>query len=98
MKIRSVTAFTNVTWPLDEGSIAGVGRFLTDARLRLIDAGLEIQTVRLATPPFLDVVGDPDTKVLLEFAHTLEEMASKYHIDFVSIGPVVATTPLALLM
>jgi hypothetical protein len=98
MKIRSITAFTNVTWPLDEGSIAGVGRFLADARLRFIDAGLEVQTVRLATPPFLDVVGDPDTRVLLEFGRALEEMANTYQIDFVSIGPVVATTPLALLM
>jgi hypothetical protein len=98
MKIRSITAFTPLSWPFDEGSIAGMGRFLTDARLRLNDAGLEVQTVRLATPPFLDVVGDPDTKVLLEFAQTLEAMAHKHHIDYVSIGPVVATTPHALLM
>lgn len=98
MKIRSVTAFIPLTWPFDEGNIAGTGRFLTDARLRLGEAGFEVQTVRLATPPFLDVVGDPDTLVLLEFARTLEQMANKHHIDFVSIGPVIATTPLALLM
>lgn len=98
MKIRSVTAFTHLNWPFDEGSIAWVGRFLNDARLRLIDAGFEVQTVRLATPPFLDVIGDPDPKILLEFARTLEELAGKHAIDYVSIGPVVATTPLALLM
>lgn len=98
MKIRSVTAFIPLSWPFDEGSIAGAGRFLRDARLRFIDAGLEVQTVRLATPPFMDVVGDPSTKVLLQFAQTLEEVAVKHHIDFVSIGPVVATTPHALLM
>lgn len=98
MKIRSVTAFIPLNWPFDEGSIAGIARFLTDARLRLSEAGFEVQTVRLATPPFLDVIGDPDTRVLLEFGHTLEDMANKHHIDFVSIGPVVATTPLALLM
>jgi uncharacterized protein (UPF0210 family) len=98
MKIRSVTAFTNVTWPLDEGSIAGVARFLTDARLRFMEAGIEVQTVRLATPPFLDVIGDPDPAVLVEFARTLEELTAKFKIDYVSIGPVVATTPLALLM
>jgi uncharacterized protein (UPF0210 family) len=98
MKIRSITQFIPLSWPLDKGSIAGAGRFLTDARLRLTDAGFEVQTVRLATPPFLDVIGDPDTAVLLEFAQTLEEAATKHHIDYVSIGPVVATTPLALLM
>jgi uncharacterized protein (UPF0210 family) len=98
MKIRSVTAFIPLNWPFDEGSIAGIGRFLTDARLRLSEAGFEVQTVRLATPPFLDVIGDPDTRVLLEFGHTLENLAIKHQIDFVSIGPAVATTPLALLM
>ncbi len=98
MKIRSVTAFIHLNWPFDEGSIAWVGRFLNDARLRLIDTGFEVQTVRLATPPFLDVIGDPDPKILLEFARTLEELAGKHAIDYVSIGPVVATTPLALLM
>ncbi len=98
MKIRSVTAFIPLTWPFDEGTIASTARFLTDARLRLVDAGFEVQTVRLATPPFLDVVGDPDPQVLLDFARRLEELAGKHRIDFISIGPVVATTPLALLM
>jgi uncharacterized protein (UPF0210 family) len=98
MKIRSVTSFIPLTWPLDEGSIASTARFLTDARLRLVESGFEVQTIRLATPPFLDVVGDPDAQVLLDFARTLEEMATRYNIDYVSIGPVVATTPLALLM
>jgi uncharacterized protein (UPF0210 family) len=98
MKIRSITQFIPLTWPFDPGSIAGASRFLTDARSRLTKAGFEVQTVRLATPPFLDVLGDPDTSILLEFAHTLEDRANKHHIDFVSIGPVVATTPLALLM
>lgn len=98
MKIRAVTAFIPLTWPFDEGSIAGTGRFLTDASSRFTKAGFEVQTVRLATPPFLDIVGDPDSSVLLEFAHTIEEMTNKHNIDFVSIGPVVATTPLALLM
>ncbi len=98
MKIRSITALIPLTWPFDEGSIAGTGRFLTDARLRLAESGYEVQTVRLATPPFLDVIGDPDRQVLLDFAHALEETASRHHINFVSVGPVVATTPLALLM
>jgi len=98
MKIRSVTMFIPLTWPFDEGTIAGASRFLADARTRFNENGIHVQSVRLATPPFLDVIGDPDISVLLEFAHTLEEMAKKYYIDYVSIGPVVATTPLALLM
>jgi hypothetical protein len=98
MKIRSITAFIPVSWPVDEGTIASCSRFLTDARLRLTDAGFEVQMVSMATPPFLDVVGDPDATVLLDFAQTVDAMAAKHHIDAVSIGPVVATTPLSLLM
>ncbi len=98
MKIRSVTVFTPLTWPLDEGTIASASRFLMDARWRLVDTGFEVQTGRMATPPFWDVSGDPEGQVLLEFARSLDEMAEKYNIDFVSIGPVIATTPLALLM
>jgi len=98
MKIRTITEFIPLTWPPDKGSLASAARFLTDARFKLADAGFEVQSVCLATPPFLDVVGYPDTQLLLEFAQTLEEIADRHNIDAVSIGPVVATTPLALLM
>jgi hypothetical protein len=59
---------------------------------------MDVQAVFLATPPFLDVIGDPDPAALLDFAGQIERLAGKYGIDGVSIGPVVATTPLALLM
>lgn len=98
MKIRTITTFTPLTWPFDEGSVASLGRFLTDARLRLTESGFDVQNVCLATPPFLDVIGDPDPQALLDFAQALEVVADRYQIDAVSIGPVVATTPLALLM
>jgi uncharacterized protein (UPF0210 family) len=98
MKIRTITQFTPMTWPVDRGSIASASRFLMDARLRLSEAGFEVQSTCLATPPFLDVIGDPAPDLLLKFAHTLEELANKYHIDTVSIGPVIATTPLSILM
>lgn len=98
MKIRSITAFTPLLWPLDKGSVASMGYFLHEARDRFKQAGLEVQTIRLATPPFLDVIGDPDPAVLLEFAHSLETQSQPHQIDAISIGPVIASTPLALLL
>jgi uncharacterized protein (UPF0210 family) len=98
MRIRAVTQFIPLTWPIDKGSIASAARFLMDARLRLSEAGFEVQSTCLATPPFLDVIGDPDPALLLRFAHLLEDLADRYQIDAVSIGPVIATTPLSLLM
>jgi hypothetical protein len=98
MKIRSITVFIPLSWPFDEGTIAGASRFLADARLRMNKSGFEVQTVRLATPPFMDVIADPDTSTLIEYAQRLERLATKHNVDYVSIGPVVATTPLSMLM
>jgi uncharacterized protein (UPF0210 family) len=98
MKIRCVTIFAPVSWPIDQASITVASRLLADARLRLSDAGFEVQATCLATPPFLEVLGSPETELLVEFAQRLEALAHKLHISQVSIGPVLATTPLALLM
>lgn len=98
MKIRNLTQFTPLTWPFDEGSIAGAGRLLADARHRFARTGIEVESLGLATPPFSDVLGFPDTPLLLEYAGRLETLARKYRIDAISIGPVVATTPLSLLL
>ena len=98
MKIRAVVQFIPLTWPFDEGNVAASARFLHDARLRLSESGFTVESIGLATPPFLDVLQDPNPQLLLEFAHTLDTLAEKYNIDKISIGPLVATTPLALLM
>jgi len=98
MKIRAITQFIPLTWPFNQGEITSAARFLANARHRLTNVGFEVQSVCLATPPFLDVISYPDPDLLFEFAHTLEELADTHNIDCVSIGPVVATTPLSLLM
>jgi len=98
MKIRTITEFIPLTWPFDEGTVVNAARFLNTARRRLSQGGFDVQSVCLATPPFLDVVAYPDPELLLEYGHKMEDLAKAHHIDFISIGPVVATTPHALLM
>lgn len=97
MKIRSITQFVPLTWPFDNGEIISATRLLTDAAHRFTDTGFEVQHTCLATPPFLDVLGFPDETLLLDFAKKLDDLARQHQIDQVSIGPLVATTPLALL-
>jgi len=97
MKIRAVTLFTPLNWPFDMAAIASAGRFLQSAKRQLEEAGYEVQTLRLATPPFMDLVGDPDPAALEEFAINLETHARQQGIEYVSIGPVMATTPLSYL-
>jgi uncharacterized protein (UPF0210 family) len=97
MKVRSVTYFSPMTYPFDQGSIVAIGRFLRSARQTLQDAGLETQTVRLATPPFTQVLGDPTASLVVDMAHALEAACADQDIDYVSIGPALVDQPAALL-
>jgi hypothetical protein len=97
MKVRSVTCFVPMTYPFDAGPVAAAGRFLQAARQALADAGLETQTVRLATPPFTQVLGDPTATQVLDMAQALEAACVDEGIDYVSIGPAQVDYPEALL-
>lgn len=86
-----------MTYPFDEGSTVAIGRFLRAARQMLEDAGLETQTLRLATPPFTDVLGDPTATQVVDMAQVLEAACAEQGIDYVSIGPALVDQPDALL-
>ncbi len=55
------------------------------ARAALNIAGFEVQTLRLATPPFPEVV---PSEHLVEFAQALEELGRQRGIDYFSLGPL----------
>jgi uncharacterized protein (UPF0210 family) len=97
MKVRSVTYFAPLTYPFDEERIAAIGTFLKAARQALESAGLETQTLRLATTPFTQVLGDPSAARAVDMARTLEAICAENGIDFVSIGPAMADRPEAIL-
>jgi uncharacterized protein (UPF0210 family) len=93
MKVRSVTYFAPLTYPFDDKHIAAAGTFLRSARQALEGAGLATQTLRLATPPFTQVLGDPSATQVVEMAQALEAACAEGGIDFVSIGPAIADQP-----
>ncbi|GAB4541592.1 MAG: PFL family protein [Anaerolineae bacterium] len=97
MKVRSVTYFAPLSYPFQAEDITTAGRFLRSARQTLGEAGLETQTLRLATPPFTQVLGDPEARQVVAMAQALESACAGQGIDFVSIGPVQADRPDALL-
>ena len=53
MKIRSITYFCNPKNPFDEKILRSAGDFLSRAKSAFEAGGYEVQTVRLATTPFL---------------------------------------------
>lgn len=86
MKIRSITYFTPATHPLEDATLTTAGRFLEQARAAYIEAGYEVQTVRLALPPFALLVGNqPNDAVAL--AQALEAACFVHGIDYATIGP-----------
>jgi len=93
MRIRSVTIGTNVSYPLNGGGFRALGQFATRARASFEDAGLELQTVRLVTQPFPEVLRDEGPDGAVPFARELEGLCQAHDIDYCSIGTVVATMP-----
>jgi uncharacterized protein (UPF0210 family) len=87
MKIRSITAFTNPSYPLREAVLSQAGEFIIQARAAYEQAGYEVQTVRLALPPFPSLLGGENRTRLAEFSQSIEKTAAELGISYVSLGP-----------
>jgi len=93
MKIRSITHFCNPKYPLDENVLQKAGTFLSKAKSAYEAAGYEVQTVRLATIPFPQLLGDEQIDKLPELAAQFEEIAQQHNIGYVSLGPALPEMP-----
>jgi hypothetical protein len=87
MKIRSITYFCNPGWPLDEWKIEQGGKFLAEAKAACEASGYEVESTRLATVPFLHMLG-PDR--IAETPRLAEQMGSAIQaggIAYAALGP-----------
>jgi len=82
-----------VSYPLEPGRFQAFGQFQARARALFEDAGLEVQTVRLATQPFPEILRDAGPAAAVPFARELEGLCQAHGIDICSIGTVVAARP-----
>lgn len=87
MRIRSITYFVDPGWPLIESRLQTAGQFLSTARAAYTAAGYEVQTVRLATIPFPEILGRERLVLAGRLAQSLEQAAALVGIDYVSLGP-----------
>jgi len=88
MKIRSVTYFCNPGWPLDETKLQAAGQFLAEAKATYQAAGYEVQTVRLATVPFVQMLGADRIEATPRLAEQISTAVQPLGIEYVSLGPV----------
>lgn len=87
MKIRSITYFDALQWPLREDLIHQAGEIIQAARGAYEEAGFAVQTTRFASTPFPLVLGDKVSHEAVEFAVALEKLLVSAGFDFGSIGP-----------
>ncbi len=91
MNIRSITVFCAPGWPPDESVLKQAGEFARLARNACTAAGYEVQTVRLALPPFPAWL--PAGADVPAAARTLEEAASALGFEYLSLGPALPDAP-----
>ena len=97
MKIRSITVFVNPSWPLKTEILEQAGGFIARARSVYEQAGYEVQTVRLALPPFPVLLGgnagfSSESKKhppLVEMAQAVEQTAGPLGFSYLSLGPAL---------
>jgi uncharacterized protein (UPF0210 family) len=93
MKIRSITYFCNPQYPLEEKVLQSAGTFLSRAKSAYEAAGYEVQTVRLATVPFPQLLGEENINSLPEFTGRIGDAAQQLGISYLSLGPASPEMP-----
>lgn len=87
MKIRSITVFCEPGFPVNRLLMQQVGIFAAHARKLYEEAGFEVQSLRLATPPYGQFVAPID---LPEAAQSYAIEAHADGFEYISLGPAGA--------
>lgn len=86
MEVRTVTIGMPLGYPIEDAVLERLAMVGRDARLLFGRAGILVRTVRLATQPFPEILGDLDMQSAVDFAMRLDALCRLYDIDFCSIG------------
>jgi hypothetical protein len=93
MKIRSITAFTNLGWPLDKGELDKAAAMTERARAAFKVEGYEVQTTRLASRPFPIWLLSAMEQAAVEQAQATEEAVLRSGFGYLSLGPALLDRP-----
>ncbi len=87
MKIRSITYFVNPGWPLDQKKLQAAGDFLVFAKSAYEAIGYEVESTRLATVPFTQILGADHSSEAPRLAEAMEKAIRAVGIAHASLGP-----------
>jgi uncharacterized protein (UPF0210 family) len=90
MKVRSITLFADPGYPPNRLLLDHLGTFARHAQSNFIQAGITVETVRLATPPFPQWIPLRD---IVPVAQELSIEASAVGMDYLSLGPALPEFP-----
>ena len=93
MKIRSITCFLDPSWPLDTQAVARIGDLAARAVAEFQRAGYEVQTTRMATPPFPQLFASLDADGIVAAIQELEHAASAQGFAYLAVGPALLDRP-----
>jgi uncharacterized protein (UPF0210 family) len=93
MKIRTITCFYNPVAPEGEKTLDVFSKLLKDARVKFETLGFDVQTTRIATTPFPNLVKNLTLDSLLSILVPLEKSLLEKGFDYVSFGPALPEFP-----
>ena len=88
VRVRTITAGLELSPRGESPRIASTLDFLADAKRALVNAGYEVQTLRLATNPWLAGASSADRQQLLARVRELDKIVTECGV-ILSIGPVL---------
>lgn len=93
MKIRSITCFYDPGAPNSPQVLRQVAELARQASRRFQSAGYPVETTRLATVPFSQVLRTMTPEAAVEHAVDMQTKAGQNGFTFVSLGPALACQP-----
>ncbi|MBN1642661.1 MAG: DUF711 family protein [Anaerolineae bacterium] len=90
MRIRSVTIGTPMAYPIDRERMDRLAAFQRRARALFADAGIELQTVRIAATSLPQIIGDLGPRHAAQYARELEALCLEAGIDYCAVGTIPA--------
>ena len=91
--IRTITLGIADSHPLTSEVIQRASAMLKSASVRYVEAGYEVQTVRLSTRPVFDDLADWSSTALIDYVQELQHMLDDVDVGFCSLGTAHAARP-----
>ena len=93
LPVRTITLGLGDPHPLAFKTIESAAAMLQRASARCVEAGYEVQTLRLSTRPVFDDLANWSNAALLEYARELQRMLDDVGLSYCSLGPAQAARP-----